>query len=1320
MNATVLEKRISQLEKKAENLNARMTHLLTNAGLGVLLVRGDTVQDYNKKAAELLGIRKKPSKKLLLGSLLQPPVTGDQPQLSELSTLVHKALKGKEQRITLTLNGTGKTPVTSTVSFHAINAEEELIQVLIRENQVPEKVTKPKQEHTKDLPSLAIYTEQNYREIFNTIDEGIFLQDIRNGRVIDANKTLLEMFNSKYEDIINRVPDGFSSGIPPFNKENANKFFFKAVKEGECHFEWHSRKQTGELFWTEIHHKRVNISGESLVLSVVRDITLQKSVEEKLKLSEGRFKNFVDLNTDVILYVTIDPPMDISLSTEDQLKYLTSHTFCSEINAAFRNLRSDISVNDLIGKPLYFMYKTEFKDTRPFMFGRHFIESGYRIINMETRYEEEDELHQYYQNTLIGVVQDKKLHGFWMTMRNISELKIAEKKLHYKTSLDQLISNISTRFINLPPESIDINIESAFGEICKITDSDAGFLFLFSAAGDTFSLSHLWQNEKVLIHQSDYIDLPLSEVRYILDELEKNGLMIIPSKAYLLTEQSLRWANNAQHVESIIIKPVIYQGNLVGMMGLAASVQNFQWKEDDSPMLKVISEIFINAIQRKNAEKALMDSEQNYREIFNATFEAILIFNPETEQITDVNHAFLELFDYSYEEALQCSPGSLSAVKADFTSKRILKLIRDESINDPRLVEWLAKRKNGEKFWTELSVQSAELGGEKKILAVIREITDRKEAQEALMKSEERFRSILQFLTDIIWIVDQNLIISYESPSSSTVMGYGPGYLTGKKGTDFIHPDDLPLVYKDFAEVLEKANDFIPTEFRARHADGHYIRLEAIANNLLDHKAINGIVVTCRDVTERRKAELQLKESEEKFRVIFETALDGIFMMLEDRFVDCNPATLKLFGCTREQILGSQPYLFSPEKQPDGRDSKEKALEKISQAYQGIPQFFEWMHQRPDGSLFETEVSLNRIELGGMNYLQAIVRDITSRKASEKALKESEAKFRNIFDNSTDAILIVGEDFRIRVVNEIFLQRSGYKLDEITSMTAIDLLPEPHLRPTLERMKQMFAGKELSANEIEFVTRNKEVIPVEINSRVIDYEGSRAILSIIRDITERKQFEKRILDTIIMTEEKERENFAKNLHDEIGPLLSSIKMYINSLESARAKEKHEFIISQLKEIMKEAIQITKEISNDLSPHILSNYGLNAAIDSFINRLSHVFTVDYKTNLGSKRFHELVETSVYRIIKELVNNTLKHSQGNAISITIKYNRGVMDLIYTDNGIGLPAGYFKKKEPVGMGISNIISRARSLNAMYEFFTIPEGGMGFECKMNVEKNT
>ncbi|MBN2762351.1 MAG: PAS domain S-box protein, partial [Bacteroidales bacterium] len=718
----------------------------------------------------------------------------------------------------------------------------------------------------EDKPDVLRYPDSNYREIFNAVTNGIFIQEIKDGKVIDVNDALLIMFKGKREDIINKIPDNLSSGFPPYDKENAIRFFKKALKEGECLFQWHSRKTTGELFWTEIHHKRVIIGGETLILSVVRDITQQKTIEEKLKISEYRFKNFVDLTTDVILYVKVDPPMDTSLSPEEQLHYLTNHSFCGDMNNMLMKLRDIKNADDYIGKPLTDLMLTDSRNTRALAFGKYFIQSGYRLIDMETSYDERDENHRYYQNSIIGILYDNKLTGYWHTMRNISGLKIAEKALQYKTRLDRLVSNISAQFINLPPENIDRNIEASLGDICKITGSDAGFLFLIIGSNDTFSLTHLWHNHNIQINRPDLFTLSMNDIKCLLDRLEKEGILIIPSEKHLPSEESEKWIKNITGSGSVVIGPVYYQENLLGMIGLVSTVPAFQWKEDDISALKVISNILINAIQRKNAQKALMQSEQNYREIFNSTTEAILIFDPDTGQITDINQVFLDLFNCTYPEALHCSLESLSVEAADLNPVRIAELIRKAPDDGSVLVEWHAKKKNNEKFWAELSVKNAEIGSEKRILVVIRDITDRKEAQAALVKSEERFRSILQFLTDIIWIIDKDMVILYESPSSSKVMGYNPGYMTGKKGLDFIHPDDLPVIFRDFTEVLDKANDFIPTEFRARHADGHYVQLEAIASNLLDHKAINGIVVTCRDITERKKAERQLKESEEKFR----------------------------------------------------------------------------------------------------------------------------------------------------------------------------------------------------------------------------------------------------------------------------------------------------------------------------------------------------------------------------------------------------------------------------------------------------------------------
>jgi signal transduction histidine kinase len=191
--------------------------------------------------------------------------------------------------------------------------------------------------------------------------------------------------------------------------------------------------------------------------------------------------------------------------------------------------------------------------------------------------------------------------------------------------------------------------------------------------------------------------------------------------------------------------------------------------------------------------------------------------------------------------------------------------------------------------------------------------------------------------------------------------------------------------------------------------------------------------------------------------------------------------------------------------------------------------------------------------------------------------------------------------------------------------------------------------------------------------------------------------ESRILNTIITTEEKERRRFAKDLHDGLGPLLSSIKMSISSLSQKKQNEQDKKVIGNMEEMVNEALGSIKEISNNLSPHILDNFGLLSAVKSFAQQvsISKAIDIDINSNLKDKRFDRNVEVILYRVICELISNTVKHASAKTINVDLFQKENNLNLYYFDNGIGFDLDEVMSKEYDGMGIPNILSRIKSIN-------------------------
>ncbi len=320
--------------------------------------------------------------------------------------------------------------------------------------------------------------------------------------------------------------------------------------------------------------------------------------------------------------------------------------------------------------------------------------------------------------------------------------------------------------------------------------------------------------------------------------------------------------------------------------------------------------------------------------------------------------------------------------------------------------------------------------------------------------------------------------------------------------------------------------------------------------------------------------------------------------------------------------------------------------------------------------------------------------EVEYRKNIETSLENSARTFQDIFNSINDAILIFDNNNNIIEANQAFYDFTGYKREQISSLNMQDLFDD---------FKSILAS--ISNNDIGFFSpfRNEAGLktknrpnPILVETTLIPFQDvkSSSKLIILRDITENRELERITLNAIIQAEEKERTRVSQDLHDSLGPLLSAIKLYSNSIVNADNRKKRKDINIKITELMDEAVKTVKEISNNLSSHILKNFGFLEAINSFAEKIETNYPIKILLELKENMdISETIQIILYRVLVELINNTLKYAYASEIKIKLNTVSGKISIIYSDNG----QGFNVEKEMVsgkGMGLHNIHSRIKSL--------------------------
>lgn len=291
------------------------------------------------------------------------------------------------------------------------------------------------------------------------------------------------------------------------------------------------------------------------------------------------------------------------------------------------------------------------------------------------------------------------------------------------------------------------------------------------------------------------------------------------------------------------------------------------------------------------------------------------------------------------------------------------------------------------------------------LLAQMLIFDETRHSKEQLAQTAVMQQTILDTATYAIISTDRSGIIRSFNRAAEQMLGYGAAEVIGQQTPLLFHDpteiaaraagwgegSDLPpsTDFQSLAERIQQSgND--QAEWQFVRKDGTSLPVHLSITSILDPDGnISGFLGIAADLSERRRTQQHLRDSEARYQTLFEGAGDAIFLMRRDRFIDCNSATLRMFGCQRGDIIGTTPDRFSPPCQPDSQPSRDKALALISAALTAQDQRFEWQHVRFDGSPFEAEVTLSRVDLGGSPHLLATVRDISVRKRTEGELERS-------------------------------------------------------------------------------------------------------------------------------------------------------------------------------------------------------------------------------------------------------------------------------------------------------------------------------------------
>jgi len=443
-----------------------------------------------------------------------------------------------------------------------------------------------------------------------------------------------------------------------------------------------------------------------------------------------------------------------------------------------------------------------------------------------------------------------------------------------------------------------------------------------------------------------------------------------------------------------------------------------------------------------------------------------------------------------------------------------------------------------------------------------------------------------------------------------------------------------------------------------------------------------------------------LEENEKRYHSIFEGSHDGIVILKDNIYIDCNHRATEILGRKKEKLIGLTPFDISPEIQDDGTVSIKTGQSILDNAYNGFASTFQWTQLKEDKSYVDLEITLNLVEYRNEQYLLGHIRDITERLNIEKALKKNETLYRTLYTSAPEAIVIM-DKYSFIDCNEKALQLFKSTYEKFTKLTVFDISPplQPDGRNSNEVAKihinRALTGKP-QVFEFLHITEEKTDVMMKINLRSYEINNKKYLMAIAHDISEQKKYEKQIEQSLI-----EKDILLREIHHRVKNNMAIISSLLNLKSNQINNDIVKNAIADSQNRIKSMALIHDHLyqSENISSINLKNY-----IQSLLEYLIDAYRIqprDIELSIECDDIPLSLDILIPfgLILNELTTNSLKHAfkdrSNGKISISLKkHDTEKVKFIYSDNGVGFPEE-LDAKETNTLGIEIIHNLTRQLH-------------------------